>query len=86
MSRLIKSYGTKNNKKHHFCSLCLSRHASKEKLVYHMTYCKKHRPQALYCKDEDKKEVETFKKIHVQLKSPFTIYADFEAYLQLSEE
>ena len=79
MSRLLNTHRCAHKAKAHFCCLCLSAFTTKEKLKSHISFCKKEKPQAVYCKNEGEQMEYSHKQF--QLRCPFVIYADFECYL-----
>jgi hypothetical protein len=69
---------TKDNRKKHYCYLCLQRFSSKDCLDKHLTYCKNFESQRV---ELSNKQILQFTNYKYQLKAPFVIYADFECFI-----
>lgn len=84
LSRLVGGQLNKREHKNHMCDRCLNYFDQSEKLSLHLKHC------ASECQIEmptEKNNLIEFKNYRNQLKAPFVIYADTEAYLkQLNDD
>ncbi|XP_033744078.1 uncharacterized protein LOC117329956 [Pecten maximus] len=71
---------TKKNKSH-FCHFCLQGFTRHDLLEEHIKNCSRHDPQHVEMPDDDNCLLK-FEDYRKQMKAPFVIYADFEAYVQ----
>ena len=84
MSRLLADR-TKHNGETHYCDSCLHGFNKQELLNSHIPYCSTNAPQKVILPNDDEKYLK-FKNHANGLKIPFTIYADFECFLQSYSE
>ena len=84
LSQLV---GDRTNHQHktHVCHYCLHPFSKEDALRDHVPVCGRHQPkQIVYPKPG--KELLLFGKFHFQFREPFAIYADFESFLQPSDD
>ena len=84
-SRLMCGQATKHKGTRFYCKRCLNGFLSTEKLAVHKEYCKEHpvvRRQLPIKPKPDKpgNNILEFKHLHMRMRVPFVIYADFEAF------
>ena len=84
MSRLLGDL-TKHNGQIYYCDYCLHGFSRRDILDSHIPYCSRNAPQKLSLPTDSEKWLE-FKNYSKGLKVPFTIYADFECFLQPCSE
>lgn len=83
LSRLVSSQLSKHDHEKHICDRCLNFFDTNEKLIRHLKNCTSE--YQIEMPDEDAKWLE-FKHHDYQLKAPFIIYADTEAFLKQLDE
>jgi len=69
----------------HVCPNCLHPFSKEDALLEHAPVCGRHQPQQIVY-PKPGKEILSFSKFHFQFRMPFAIYADFESFLQLSDD
>ena len=84
LSRLVGDR-TKHNGKTYVCQCCLHPFSKEDLLNEHLLICSRHQPQQIvYPKIGN--NILKFDKYYYQFKVPFTIYADFESFLQKNDD
>ncbi|XP_069110136.1 uncharacterized protein [Argopecten irradians] len=76
---LSRTKKTKN--KSHFCHFCLQGFTRRDLLEEHIKNCSRHDPQHVEMPDDENCQLK-FEDFRKQMKAPFVIYADFEAFVQ----
>ncbi|XP_066931708.1 uncharacterized protein [Clytia hemisphaerica] len=83
LSKLLTKQLSNHNGQKYICMYCLHGFHKSSVQIEHTKICKQHGVQAVsYPKNNGIDDVISFTKIEHQLKLPFTIYADFECFLE----
>ncbi|KAK3107908.1 hypothetical protein FSP39_024918 [Pinctada imbricata] len=70
---------------HHFCRYCLQGFQQKHTLNKHLRFCSTLEAQCVTLPEKGYDDFLQFKDFHKQMRVPFVIYADFEAFAQKTE-
>jgi hypothetical protein len=65
---------------YHFCRSCLQPFSSNRALHKHMEYCSRHEAQRTVLPEAGKDDTLQFRDFHKQLRVPYVIYCDLEAF------
>ena len=84
LSRLVCGR-TKCRKKTFVCQFCLHPFHKEDTMNNHLDMCSRHKPQQVVY-PEPGKNILKFEKYHFQFEVPFTMYADFESFLQKNDD
>ena len=79
LNRLLSRTTPKHNA-YHFCRYCLQAFSSNRVLHKHMEYCSRHEAQRTVLPKAGKDDTLQFRDFHKQLRVPYVIYCDLEAF------
>lgn len=72
----------RSNTAYKFCRYCLRGFTSQRVLEKHLKYCSKHEAQHVEFPLKGEDDILEFKEFSKQMRVPFAIYCDFEAFTQ----